>query len=787
MRYICFFLSFFPSVVFSQDFSGQWQDLFSYINVKDFTIVENELVAITENAMFITDLNDLTSEKFSSVNGLSGLVTSTVGFDKETQSTLIGYENGLVEVVTNDKRVVAMPGAVVNQVLVTKEVKGFFLSNDYKYVFGDFGILELNIEDFEFGDWFQLTDSSLPTVVNSLIVSNDIAYAATEQGVYSIDLNLGTSPITFSNWSIVVNEPVSALLEINNEVYFSKGANVYSVTNTVTPVIVGVDNILGFTLSQDNIVLTTTGEVSVYGVEDFSKKQSVSFNDAVSHSFSSNKSILVDGELYLSTDSYGVLSAPLSDNSGNYTEIHPDGPSRNDVFSISTSDGVMLLTYGGFDSRYNRRVQTRGISIFNSGKWINLDNQDVGGKRDYTKAIIDPENTNRIFISSYDQGVVELNYDRDNDKVEYVGLWNDDNTGLVIPHLIAGFTTLNWEANMIVDKNNHIWVANARAHENRIFSKFDSSQNGGEWVDYADFETFKGNNGVTRGINKLFVNHENYVFAGGASVGVLVFDANDASEERKTGVIDSFSDSGGLVSDEVFSVVADDNDRVWIGTSGGLMVFNDYGNLFNESKSSASRLIIEENGEAKEFLADIQINDILIDDAENKWFGTNGSGLFHTSSDAQTTFEIFNVGNSPLPSDVILDLELDETTGIIHIVTEKGVVSYNPENEPFGSSVTEVVAYPNPSIRNIAGHEQITLVAKNGEGIPEGTNVKIIDVSGKLVYETNVGSDSGAIGGKVVWDKRNLNGSYVVSGVYIVLLSSPDATETTTTKIAIVN
>jgi hypothetical protein len=55
------------------------------------------------------------------------------------------------------------------------------------------------------------------------------------------------------------------------------------------------------------------------------------------------------------------------------------------------------------------------------------------------------------------------------------------------------------------------------------------------------------------------------------------------------------------------------------------------------------------------------------------------------------------------------------------------------------------------------------------------------------VYETNVVEGEQLQGGKVVWNKKNLAGNAVASGIYIVLLSNDDASETTITKIAIVN
>ena len=65
--------------------------------------------------------------------------------------------------------------------------------------------------------------------------------------------------------------------------------------------------------------------------------------------------------------------------------------------------------------------------------------------------------------------------------------------------------------------------------------------------------------------------------------------------------------------------------------------------------------------------------------------------------------------------------------------------------------------------------------------------VKILDAAGNLVFETNVKEGQELYGGKVVWNKTNLAGKKVASGVYIVLLSSNEGTETSITKIAIIN
>ena len=104
------------------------------------------------------------------------------------------------------------------------------------------------------------------------------------------------------------------------------------------------------------------------------------------------------------------------------------------------------------------------------------------------------------------------------------------------------------------------------------------------------------------------------------------------------------------------------------------------------------------------------------------------------------------------------------------------MVVYNSKVVPFGETLGEVYAYPNPVLKI---HANVTIDGRNGTHLPKGTNVKILDVAGNLVFETNVVEGQQLGGGKVMWDKKNLAGVSVASGVYIVLLSNEDNTETT--------
>ena len=217
-----------------------------------------------------------------------------------------------------------------------------------------------------------------------------------------------------------------------------------------------------------------------------------------------------------------------------------------------------------------------------------------------------------------------------------------------------------------------------------------------------------------------------------------------------------------------------------------MVVYNGASGVFDDSTPNGYPVVIngDENGFGERLLGDQKINSIVIDGAENKWFGTDNGGVIYTNPNGQKTLANFSMKNSPLPSDKIKKIAVDRSLGKVYFATDKGMVAYNSNVAPFGDVLAAVYAYPNPALIN---HQTITIDGRKGTHLPKGTNVKILDVAGNLVYETNVLEGQELQGGKVVWNKKNLAGNPVASGIYIVLLSNEDASETAFTKIAIVN
>ena len=128
-----------------------------------------------------------------------------------------------------------------------------------------------------------------------------------------------------------------------------------------------------------------------------------------------------------------------------------------------------------------------------------------------------------------------------------------------------------------------------------------------------------------------------------------------------------------------------------------------------------------------------------------------------------------------MPTNNITDIKVDETTGKVYFVSLDGVVVYQGDVVAVGANFGDVLVYPNPVVyANYKGNVRI-------RGLAEKTNIRITDAAGNLVHQAI------ARGGFYEWNLNNQRGIRVASGIYYVLMTNGDGTDTATAKIAVVN
>lgn len=228
----------------------------------------------------------------------------------------------------------------------------------------------------------------------------------------------------------------------------------------------------------------------------------------------------------------------------------------------------------------------------------------------------------------------------------------------------------------------------------------------------------------------------------------------------------------------VKTVAEDKEGNLWIGTNvGPLMLEKDNVRSGNDVIWQQVKVPRNDGSNYADYLlAGLDITSIIVDGANRKWFATDGNGIYLIDSDNITQLNNFTSKNSMLPSDIVLALEINNSTGDVYIGTSKGLCSYRtnatqPVNEMDEESV---YAYPNPVTPDYSGPITIT-------GLSYDADVKITTASGQLVAKGR------SNGGSFTWYGKDLSGKRVASGIYMVCVATAEGDKGVVTKIAVVN
>jgi ligand-binding sensor domain-containing protein len=196
--------------------------------------------------------------------------------------------------------------------------------------------------------------------------------------------------------------------------------------------------------------------------------------------------------------------------------------------------------------------------------------------------------------------------------------------------------------------------------------------------------------------------------------------------------------------------------------------------IFSGDDFDAQQILIEQDGNIQILLETETINCIEIDGANRKWIGTVNSGAYLMSEDGVEQIRHFNTENSPLPSNNIFDIAINQDNGEVYFGTEKGIVSYVSDATNFVEEMEEIMIYPNPVHPDYDG-----LIAI--DGLSRDVDVKISDMAGNVVYQTM------ANGGRATWNGLDFNGNKVSTGIYLVFITSDDGQSTSVGKVAFIN
>jgi hypothetical protein len=738
---------------------GQWRTELTYRNAVSVTASDNKIYCASELTFYSVDLADGSIKPYTKVDGLSDVKTTLLSFDKNHDLLLVCYLNSNIDVI-KDGAVTNISDIKRKSIVGDKAIYCAYFLGDYAYLGCGFGIVVLDVLKNEIKDTYYIGPNGTNLQVNGITSSDGYLYAATTSGIYRGALD---DPFLadFSRWHLFTTEEglfggnFTNAVTYQNTVLASKKDSVFQFDGqTWSPYYVrpGLD-VKKMHAFPDQLVITHIGTAGARTTVLYASGQadSVSVPQPLEAITAGGSTWIAD--LYIGLQHYS---------NGSLATVYPNGPQSSKVFdlAVNSQSHSVYVAPGGWNSSFGFVFNQDGFFAEIDDYWNHYDKStypELTDVWDFVCTAVNPSN-GLVYFGNMTNGIYEFD-----DNLGITNQFNADNSSL--SGTVGDFQRVK-AADIEFDRYGNMWVSNIGALTPVCVRKPD-----GTWLSFAPPFPID-----QQWVTNMTFDEYDQVWFILPRQGVMVFNygqsLDDPSDDQWKQLI-NVPGSGNLPTAAVNCLATDKDGIVWLGTETGIAVFYCAGDVFSQFGCEAQQIIVNSGGYNGYLLATENVKRILVDGANRKWMATD-NGLWLFSEDGQEQLEHFTFDNSPLISNFVNSLALDNSSGEVYIGTESGIMVYRGDATTGSTSSCAPLVFPNPVRENYTGPIAIS-------GVVNDADVKITDANGTLIYRTT------ANGGQVIWDGNNYNGERAKTGVYLVWASNGDGSLTCMTKLLIIN
>ncbi|MGB0933012.1 MAG: two-component regulator propeller domain-containing protein [Lishizhenia sp.] len=748
--------------------TGQWRLHAPSNSAVDLALLNASVHCAMPDILITYDVNSGERTIRNSVGTLSDNDITALGTFSDDNLLFIGYSTGNIDVLANES-IINLPYIVTSQITGSKRIWSIKSYKDLVYIATGFGIVVIDPIKMEVRDTYFPTSGNAPII--ELSFQNDTIFALGENTLYKGNVNnpfLADAAL----WEIDDRLPAysnfgkyNGLISAENNLYVSFNHTSYaedSVFNlTTNSVLLSGVEVGGINADESFIYANTVGGSYIFELNESLKEVIYDYVGGVFPN--SVATAFFNGNYYIADRANGFVKAP---NAFSTSFLNVEGPASSKSYKLDWQGDRLVVASGGLNGG-NPSFNNSGIYTFYEEKWtnINRDNQSLLNAVevwDYLAVAVDPENSDNFAVGTYSKIPLFLI----ENGTTVTDTFNNANSFLEATSLGNSWTYIS---DLNYDSKGNLWVANCYA--NRPLKVLGEN---GFWYDFELPNAVK--NRVT---GDVLVDYNDIKWMAVEDAGLIAFSegANfDDTSDDKFKIFNTGESTGALPINDVTTIAVDFDNEIWIGTSKGLRIlYNSEAALEADfGEYNFQKLVIEFGENNEEVLKNVDIVDIEVDGANRKWIATAGAGVFLFSEDGLEIIAEFNEENSPLISNEITDLEIDQNTGEIFIATNKGLCSYRGDASYGDFDYEDVVVFPNPVLPNHSGLVTI-------QGIAFDSDVKITDVSGNLVYSTT------SNGGTATWNGKTLSGERASTGVYLIWTATNEGKGRKVGKVVFVN
>lgn len=737
---------------------GEWQIYPCYSTITQIEPTGNKVYAVSNGNLYAYNVTDGSYEVIDKSNYLNDLGIQCVKWSQVAKSLIVVYDNSNIDILYADGETVNLSELSTKQMTVSRNVNNVRVFGKYAYLCGEFGVMKIDMAEGYICDTYNIhrmvydvyaSADKIYALVPGTILQANVKENLMDRSAWKEFTNIGSDPfteMTYINGKFIIGNPG-----------YCNAIDIASVTSSTFLIdkytwnsCTGGKYLCG---KDDIIYISDNGQAP-------KKYSSVGFTctsmayDQKNNCFWGNDGAGALTKYVMEEDAFVAKS----------TGVKPVGPPSLTMFRMAMAGNKLLVTGGSSTYTVSSEYNPGCVMQLDGDKWSEYENTGAivdacGRYRAVNNVIVDPHDQNHVFASAR-TGLYEFRNGK------FVKRWGHED-GLLIYDNDPSKPYHIMTSTMAFDDSNNLWFTDNWVTTPLYCITANGQLKNFPKVSASDATFFFDCEGLSVHGNDVWFGNEHRFYPG-------FYHYNMATD--KFSEIHNFfnQDNAQLSVENIYTTAVDKDGNVWVGTSAGPFYITpeDYDDMiFTQHKVPRN----DGTNLADYLLANVVVRKIFIDPANRKWIGTSDDGVYVISSDCNVQLHHFTKDNSPLISNMIYDIVLDEKTGRVYITTDKGLCSFRSDvSKSYDELVSDnVYAYPNPVTPDFTG--DITVV-----GLSDGCDVKVITVSGELV------ASGTANGGTFIWNGRNMNGDRAASGVYVVCATTSDGNSGAVTKIAVV-
>lgn len=757
---------------------GNWRYHTPFTKAIDVEFGENRIYCSSSFGLFSYDRTSGEYTRFTKLSGLSDFEISGIYYDTGTRTLLVAYVNSNIDLIRADDNSISNISDLKRKNIVGgKRINDVLFINGNAYLATDFGIVVIDMRRLEVKETYYIGAGGGNVLVNALAFNGSRILAATSTGILTASIS-DPNIFNYTGWSPDVNglgQPAgrySDATSFNGE-FLVVGEELNGTADTV------------FVQRNGSWQIALT-EFGIKAKVDSSHGHLMYCNPlkACAYDAAFNQLRRVDGTVYYPPqiqdffeDEFGQFwmadifkgLVKVFFDPAYITVYCPTGPFSEAVLAMESRGGTLWVASGSLSGFAPSYSDVNGIYVLHQNEWkcFNKVNQEDTlyirlsntGRPTVVATAVDPNDPGHAFFGNWRGGVMEYTLNGG------IRQYDESNSTLLSR---AGLTDYILVGGITYDANGTMWVS-AGGTTTPISARYAN----GTWKNFRIPDAGASNLWLFQILVDDFNTKWVLSFDGpSAGAGIMAYNENDPANPNDDDYrqLNDRTGSGGLPDQFVRCMAKDKDGSIWVGTNKGVAVFYNPAEVFNQTGFDAQRIIIEQDGYAQYLLESEYVTAVVVDGANRKWFGTAGGGVFLLSEDGTKQLLNFNVDNSPLPSNNITCMTVDDVTGELFIGTDKGIVSYRSDATAGGEYCNDYYAFPNPVRHDYNGPIAI-------RGLVDDADIRITDITGNLVYHTV------ALGGQAIWNGTDFSGKRASTGVYLVYITNEDGSATCVTKL----